>query len=124
MAAQVAKVQRQKALCKLMWPFLHSKSISIYDAQTVVNAVGGYLKYELEARMVGITVKDLAIDLKNETDSEIKTAMTHILEVFEGENAKDAADLLERFGKTLGGFSAHTYMKKPMTELKVEDIVS
>lgn len=121
--AQQADVERQKTLVKLFWPFLQEE-MTIYDAQTAVNAISGYFNYEIQVRLAALKVEDIAIDLKNEKDGPIKDAMTHILEVFKGQNAKSSADLLERFGKTLGMFSAHTYMKQPMSTLKVEDIVA
>lgn len=122
-AAQMADIQRQKTLVKLFWPFLQ-EGMTIYDAQTAANAVAGYINYELQAKLTAIKVDDLTLDLKNEKDSPIKTAMTHILEVFKGQNAKDSAGLLERFGKTLAMHSAHVYMKGAMSELKVEDIIA
>lgn len=123
LAAQKADVERQKALIKLAWPFL-TPGLTIYDAQTVSNAVGGFIKYELERRQSELKVSDLLIDVSNEKDGPIKTAMIHILEVFKDEKASDSAQLLERLGKTLGMHSAHVYMKKPMEELSVEDIVA
>lgn len=123
LAAQKADVERQKALVKLTWPFI-AKELTIYDAQTVTNAVGGFIKYELERRQSELKVSDLIIDVSNEKDGPVKTAMIHILEVFKDEKASDSAGLLERLGKTLGMYSAHEYMKQDMGVLAVEDIVA
>lgn len=123
LALQKADVERQKTLVRLLWPFLE-KDLTIYDAQTVVNAVGGFIKYELSRKQDEIKVDDLLIDVSNEKDSPVKTAMIHVLEVFKGQKADESAQLLERLGKTLGMYSAHVFMKGKMETLKVEDIVA
>lgn len=120
---QKADVERQKTLVRLAWQFIE-KDLTIYDAQTVVNAVGGFMKFELQRKVEDIKVSDLIIDVSNEKDGSVKTAMVHILEVFKDEKANDASQLLERLGKILGTFSAHQYMKNKMDTVKVEEIVA
>lgn len=122
-AAQKADVERQKALVRKTWPHI-AEGLTIYDAQTVANAVGGFIKYEIERRNAALKVSDLAIDVSNEKDTAIRDAMQKVLDVFKDEKAQDSAQLLERLGKTLGAYSAHAYMKQNMSVLKVEDIVA
>lgn len=123
LAKQKADVERQKALVRAIWPYM-AEGLTIYDAQTVANAVGGFIKYEVERKQSELTVADLVIDVSNEKDGTIRDAMENILEYIKGEKATDVAALLERLGKTLGMYSAHTFMKQNMSVLTVEDIVA
>jgi hypothetical protein len=122
-AAQKADVERQKALVRAIWPFI-AEGLTVYDAQTVTNAVGGFIKYEIERRNADLKVSDLVIDVSNEKDTSIKVAMEKILDLVKDEKAADLAQLLERLGKNLGMYSAHVFMKQNMSVLKVEDIVA
>lgn len=123
LAAHKADIERQKSLIRAIWPDI-TKDLTIYDAQTVVNALGGFIKFELERKQDEIKVADLAIDVANEKDEKLRTAMEAVLKVFNDQKAFDGAQLLERLGKTLGMYSAHMYMKGNMDTLKVEDIVA
>jgi len=121
--AHKADIERQKTLVRAIWPFI-ADGLTIYDAQTVTNAVGGFIKYEIERRNSDLKVSDLVIDVSNEKDAPIKVAMEKILELVKDEKAADLAQLLERLGKTLGGYSAHVYMKQNMSVLNVDEIVA
>lgn len=123
LAAQKADVERQKKLVRAIWPFI-AKDLTVYDAQTVANAVGGFIKFEMQRKLEALKVSDLLIDVSNEKDTPIKEAMIGVLEVFKDEKANDSAQLLERLGKTLGAYSAHVYMKQNMSVLTVENIVA
>lgn len=118
-----AKIDRQKQLVKLMWPAIAPLK-SIYDAQTVLNAVAGYAKLEIERREREFKLGDLGIDLANESASDLKEAMLNIIGLLEPENAREMIELLELFANTLYKYSAAEHLKHPMSEVSVEQIIS
>lgn len=117
------KVDRQKVLARLIFPFIEDQK-TIYDAQTVVMATSGFIKAAIAERMTQLVVKDLAIDLSKETDSPIKAAVEALLGLLQTENADDAAALLERFGNGLGQFSSKKYMENPMSIIPIDEFVA
>lgn len=119
----IEKVQREKALVKLMWPFIESQK-TIYDAQTVLQALSGFIKVEMDKKSSELIVKELSIDLSKEKDSEIKTAVLKLLGLLEIEKAKDTASLLERFGNILAQYSAGEYLKNPMSMVSLDKIIA
>ena len=106
-----------------MFPLLANQK-SIYDAQTVLAALSGYAKASLDKKLQEILLGDLDIDLSHEDSSEIKTSMLNLLDLLAAENAKDMLMLMDRFGDTLAQYSAHEFMKKPISEIKVDMIVA
>jgi len=119
----IEKINREKTLVKLMFPYLKDQK-SIYDAQTVLGALSGFVKIELDKKVAALLIKDLEINLDKEQPSEIKTAIISLIGLLELENAQEMAKLLERFGNTLAQYSAHEFMKHPISEIKIENIVS
>ena len=117
------KVQHQIAMVKDMFPIVENMK-TIYDAQTVLSAVSGFINGEIAKKNVELKVSDLNIDLSKEEDGEIKTNMITLIGLIENEGAEDIADLLERFSDILTKVAADKFLKQPMSELKVEDIVA
>lgn len=122
-AKHVEKVNREKTLVKMMFPHVATQK-TIYDAQTALSALSGFIKFGTDTVLGKLTVKDLKIDLSKEESSEVKTAILNIMGLIELENAKEMAGLLERFGNTLAQYSANQFMKKPMSDITIDDIVS
>jgi hypothetical protein len=118
-----AEIEHQKKLVRAMFPILDSVE-SIYDAQTVVNALSGFIKADMEDKLSQLKVSDMEIDLKKEEDGPIKTAILELQELFSKEGAEDASKLLERFGAMLSQFSSREYMKNPMTSIKPDDFIA
>ena len=117
------KIERQKVLARNIFPLITEQE-SIYDAQTVVQALAGFIKQELHLKVSQIIVKDLPVDFSKETDSPIKASMLAVLELLKMEPADDVVALLERFGTGLSQFSASKYMKEPMSVISVDDFVA
>lgn len=117
------KVDREKALCKLIWPFIETQD-TIYDAQTVLNALSGYITFSLTKKYEDIKVSNLDLDFTKEPESKLKTAIVSLAGLVALEGAKDSASLLERFGKTLAQYGSSQYLKKPMATLKMKDIIA
>lgn len=120
---QTQRIERQKTLARLMFPFLEGMK-TIYEAQTVVMALSGFIKAALAQKSAEIVVKDLTIDLSKEEDSEVKSAIIALQGLLQTENADDAAALLERFGNGLGQFSSKKYMDNPMSSISVDEFVA
>lgn len=118
-----AKIQHDISLCKLIWPYLETLD-TIYDAQTVLNGLAGFISSGLEKKIAGIKVSEVEIDLSKEEESKIRTAFISLMGLLEIEDAKASSDLLIRFGSTLSKYGAAQYLKNPMSTLKVEDIIA
>lgn len=118
-----SKVEREKTLVKLIFPALGTQK-TVYDAQTVLGALSGFIKVEIDKKSASLAVKDLPIDLSKEDDSEIKSAILTLIDMLALENAKDMSVLLERFGNILAQYSANEFMKQPINTIKIEDIIA
>jgi hypothetical protein len=117
------KMAKIKKMVEEIYPEIESLS-SIYDGQTVVNALSGFIVAHIEKKVLDIKMDDILIDLSQEEDSEIKTAITKIIKKMEGESAQVLSETLEKFGQSLSQYSAHTFMKQPMATIKLTDILS
>lgn len=118
-----SKIDHQKFMVRTLFPLLETQE-SIYDAQTAVNALSGFIKYEIEQKESEMKVSDLDIDLSKEKSSVIKSAVVDMLALVGPENAKDTASLLEKVGSALAQFGAAQFLKNPMTSVKITDIVA
>lgn len=121
--AMKAVVEKQKLVARRIFDSIKGQD-TIYDAQTVVNSLSGYIKYELAIKEAGLKLNDLLIDLKNEPKTKITEAIEMLKVELQDESARDMATLLERFGNTLGQYSAAKHLKTQMNEVKLEDIVA
>ncbi len=117
------KVNREKSLVKLMFPLIENQK-TIYDAQTALQALSGFVKLELDKKMNDVKVGDLVFDLSKDPESEIKTSVLGLIDMLKFENAKDTANLLERFGNILAQHSSREYMKQPMNIINIDMIVA
>ncbi len=120
--AHKAKVEHQKALARRMFPLLEVETI--YDGQTALNALSGYIKFEIAVRESKLKINDLLLDLKKEPDTQITKVMEALKTEFQDEPAKELSELMERMAKTLEAFIARKYINNAMSEIKLEDIVA
>ena len=116
------KVAHMKEVVSKVFPLL--KVPTIYDAQTTLNAVSGFIKADLEEKLEAIKLNTVEINLSKETDSEIKTAMLAIIEEFKDEPAQELSATLERLGRAFGEFGSIKFLKNPMDDIKLEDILA
>jgi hypothetical protein len=119
----LARINREKSLVKLMFPMISTQD-TIYNAQTVLSALSGFIKAAMDKKQSELLVGDLIIDLSKEEDSKIKTAILQLNDMLKIEKAKDTASLLERFGNILAQHSANEFMKKPMSEVTIDSIIA
>lgn len=122
MANQV-KITKEKEIGRKVFDCIKDQK-SIYDAQTVVQAVAGYISLDLMRKEKVLKVSDMIIDISKEKDEAIVTAFKAILEVVKDESAKDISLFLEKFGGALSQYSSVEYMKKPMSEIKTEQFIA
>jgi hypothetical protein len=116
-------VEKQKSLVRAIFPLL-SKNKSIYDAQTALNAVSGFISFGIDKKIAEFKVSEIEIDLSKEEDSEIKKSVVKILDLIKDEDAKALSILLEKLGNSFAQFGAAEFLKNPMKKIKVEDIVA
>ena len=117
------KVTHLKEVVTQLFPVLE-KVDTIYDAQTVVNALSGFITAHVEKKVVEIKLKEIEIDLSAEEDSKIKSAIMELIAMFPEESAQELSENLERLGSVFSKFAADKFLKQPMSELKVTDIVA
>jgi len=122
-AKHKAKMERQRTLVKMLWPFIQDQK-TIYDAQTVVAATAGFIKQELDTKINSIVVKELTVDLSKEKDAVIKNAIENLLGLFQTESAEDASALLQKVAEYLGTYSAKKYMENKMEVIALDDFVA
>lgn len=118
-----AKVAHLKEVVRKLFPEL-DKQETIYDAQTVVNALSGFISAHLEQKMKEVKLSDIVIDLSKEDDSKIKSAIENIVAMFPDESAAELSENLERLGTVFSKYAADKFLKQPMSNLTVDDIVS
>lgn len=120
--AQRAKIEKFKDMGKRLFPLLTTDTI--YDAQTAIEAVSGYIKFELSVKEANFKINDLPLDFKDQPEGSITDVMNAIKVELQQENAKDAAEFLELFGRTFSSYAVKKYLENPMSEVKVEDIIA
>lgn len=120
---KVQEVAKQKvALVKKIYPHLKSQK-SIYDAQTALYGLSGYIKAELQKRERAYLVSDLNVDLSKEEKGVITDAVISLHEEFKGEKAWAFAALLNEFGDSLQKYGAHKYMQQGMDAITESEII-
>ena len=117
------QVERDKTLVKMIWPHLDNQA-SVYDAQTVVNALSGYIKASMAQKEEALKLSDLGIDLSDNPDSDIKKSMLELIGMLAPENAKTTSILLERLGNALAQFGAAEFLKGKMEKVTLSDILA
>lgn len=119
---QLAKVKHIKEVVRKVYPLLDVDTI--YDAQTVLNAIQGFIKVDLEERLDKIKLNDLALNFDKEKDSKIKTAMQIIVKEFADEPADEFSQTIERLARAFSDFGAQKFLKNDMKSLKIEEILA
>lgn len=120
---QIEKVKHIKEVVRKVYPLLEGVD-SIYEAQTVLNALQGFIKVELEKVVDKITVGVLPLELEKEKDSKIKGAILSIALAMKDEPADEFSQTIERLARAFSDFGSNKFLKNPMSELKIEDILA
>jgi len=117
------KLSKQKDLARKIFPSIAHMD-TVYDAQTVLNALAGFIKFGLQKKESEFTVRDMAIDFTKEKASTIKDAVIELLAVVEHENARDAADMLEMMASRLPGYIATVHMADKMDTITIDKFIA
>lgn len=122
---QQEKIAHLKEVVTGMFPIVQSAG-TIYDGQTVVNALAGFIEPHIEEAVRKIKLSDLPIIsyLEKEEDTPIKQAIIKIIDMFKDEPAQELSETLEKFGRALGQYSANEFMKQNMSVMNIKDIVA
>ena len=120
--AQKAKIAHITEVVRGVFPLLDVDSV--YDAQTVVNALAGLIAVDIEKKVQEIKLSEVNIDLSSEKDGKIKTAILAIIDKCQEESAQELSETLERLGSTLQAYGTDLFLRGPMSAVKVTDIVS
>ena len=119
----MAMAKEKIALVRRIYPFIKDNK-SIYDAQTSLYALAGYIKFELQQKERAFTIDDLALDMSNEKESEIKDTILKLMEEFKGEKGFSTAAILSEVGDSLQKYGAIKYLENPMSIIEEKDFVA
>jgi len=119
----IERVKAQKIIVTKVFDKLGNQK-SVYDAQTVVTALAGYINAEINAKIEKINISDINIDLSKEEESEILTAMKEIKEMLGDEPAEVTGALLEKLGQAFSHFGASEFLKGPVTAIDINKIIN
>lgn len=120
---QQQKVAHIKEVVRQLFPKIESVD-TVYDAQTAVNALSGFIAAHIEGQVAKIKLSELPIDLSQEPDSKIKTAIVEIMDIMKDESAQELSETLERLGTTLQQYIVHTHMSAPMSTITIDNLLS
>lgn len=112
-----------KEVCAEVFPHLEGLD-TIYDAQTAVNALSGFIAAHVEEKLNGIKMEEIKIDLSKEEDGKIKDAVLKLAELFKDEKAKSLSSILDRMGQAFSRLGAEKFLKQPMSDIKLGDIIA
>lgn len=118
-----AKLEANKILARKVFPFVENLK-TVYDAETVLGAISGYLALGLLQSEQKLVVSDLKIEMPAEKDKEINDALVAIMGLIQNEPAKEAERLIAMMGENMKGFLAQQALKGPMSQIKLEDYIA
>ena len=116
------KIAHIKEVARKTFPFIENME-TVYDAQTTVNAFGGFIAAEVEKKVADIKLSELSIDFSTEEDGTIKTAILELFELFKDEPAQELSETMERLGTTLQAYVSGNAMKEKMN-IKADDVIT
>ena len=116
------KIEHIKDVVRKLFPYLDVPTI--YDAQTTLSAIVGFIKADLEEKRDAIKFGDIKIDLSKEKESPITLAIKAISDTFPDEPAQDFSEILDRLSRAFGEYGSMKFVKGPMADLKIDDILA
>jgi len=94
----------------------------MYDMQTALLAVSGYIKEDIERKVQIFNVNDMLLNFKGEPDTKITKVMNAIKTELQMENAVEVMDTLETFGNFIPNIGVEAYLKKDAKDLTLKDL--
>lgn len=120
--AYTEKLKRFKSMATRIFPLLVTDTI--YDAQTALDAVSGFIKEDIAIRESAWKVNDLPIDFSSQPEGKITNTMNAIKVELQQENALEVSEFLELFSRTFTSFGSKQFLAKPMSEISMDDIIA
>ena len=115
-------IEKEHKLAILLFPYLQRME-TVYDAQTLLHGIAGYVSHELEKKMNGVKVSELPVNLSQEKEGIFRDTFGELLVVLKDEDADHTIKFMKRYGDMLGYYGAKEYMKNPMSIIKEEDLI-
>ena len=117
-----SEISHEKQLASMIFPELQ-KQATVYDAQTLLHGLSGYIHHQIENRTNKILVSDLPVDLSQEKEGSIKDSFGVLLEMLKDEKADNLVKLLKRYGDMLGYYGSVQFLKNPMSSINEDDLI-
>lgn len=116
-------VEKSKTLARKIFPAIANMD-TVYDGQTVLNALAGYIENEIQKRSFALTVEDLGLNFDMEKESPIKDAVIELLASVNMERAIEAADMMKLMSSKLPGYLAGVHMKDKMETITIDQFIA
>jgi hypothetical protein len=125
-AAQIKhtqKIARQRELARKV--FAHFDGLkTIYDAQTICNAISGFIQFDFVERETKIKLSDIVFDNSKTKDQEMVAVLDGIVAELADEPAKEVDELLQMMSSKLPQFLALKHLKDPMSSLTADEFIA
>jgi hypothetical protein len=115
-------VAQEKKLAQMIFPYLQ-KMDTVYDAQTLLHGISGYIHHQLENKMNEFKVNDLPVDVSQEKEGVFRDMFEQLLILLKDEKADHTIKFMKRYGDMLGYYASKEYLKNPMSIIKEEDLI-
>lgn len=116
-------IEKSKTLARKIFPAIANLN-TVYDAQTVLNAVAGFIEYELQKKENDMKVEDLTIDLSKQAESPIKAAVVAVLDIVKMENVREASEMAKLMASKLPSYLAGTHMTDKMETISADKFIA
>jgi hypothetical protein len=117
-----AIVTKKKELVKEIFPLLQ-KQKTLYDAQTVMGALAGFISQELKNKNDALILEDLNVDFKGLKEGPIRETVLAIYLSMNTEKAQMLSDLLNEMAEAFNKLGVHRFLNKEITEIKLDDLI-
>lgn len=121
--AQQGRITRQKAIAKIIFPALQELD-TVYDAQTVVQAVSGFIKYAIETRLQALKVSDLTLDSGKGGNVKVRESIQKVLDLVANSSAEEVEGILSIMGQKFPEYFATKGLKEPMSSIPENEFIA
>ena len=120
-AEQKKEMNKQVALAKKIFETLKGQK-TLYDAQTVLNAVAGFTTEAIRVKERNITISELEITLpKVKKMDSVSKNVEELIALLKDEKAQNVSILMRQMGQNLSEMGANKFLKSEMSSIKITD---
>ena len=119
----VEKAHKEKEITKRIFPLLQDCK-TIYDAQTTLGAVAGFLQEGVQEELHKIIANQVTLDTSKVESETIKKAMEDIFKEIENEPAYVTSQILNKISSIFTAHGADKFLQNPMSSLPIEEIIN